>query len=135
MYVIYETTHHLPRRFPLAEGLIKTTNQIFPSVVHTLVLNHRIRRIDRVSAKFFAILSGKVRYQCSIIDLTCTRPDFDVILGPSIRDSFAVSFFIVVYNNNFDPSILKCLAKFDWWSLRHLQQAETFAANDGWFHE
>ena len=37
--------------------------------------------------------------------------------------------------NSPGPKCEQHLEKFGWWSLRHLQQAETFAANDGWFYE
>ena len=38
----------LSKKFPLVEGVTETVNQIFQDVVHILVLNHRIRGIDRV---------------------------------------------------------------------------------------
>ena len=59
-YVIHEAIHCLSRKFPLVEGAIETANQSFQGVVHILVMNHRIGGIDRISAKVFRILTGKV---------------------------------------------------------------------------
>ena len=84
---------------------------VFIYVVHTLIIDHAIGRVNRETSEFLFLLTGEFCNQRSIPNFASAWPNLNSKLSSCVPYHFSMGFPIIVHNNSLNSLISEHFTK------------------------